>query len=85
MSIFNPEYVFTCEKCGASWYLTKKEIKECRTNRRMYFSMKSSRIGSLNTKKIHNLTSKMGIIQNQKDLDKKCPNCGSHHITKEKA
>lgn len=37
MSIFNPEYVFTCEKCGASWYLTKKEIKECRTNRRMYF------------------------------------------------
>lgn len=85
MSLFNPEYEFTCQRCGHVWYMTSREIREAHRAAQNIFSLKSRRFGSLSTKKVNNLTSQIALLESTARNDKRCPCCGSRKISKVKA
>ena len=85
MSFFNPEYKFTCERCGHTWYMTSKDIREAHRAAQNIMSMKAQRFSSISLKKINNLTSQISLLEHTANSDKRCPACGSSKISKEKA
>lgn len=84
MSFFNPEYQFTCQRCGCEWYMTKREIKEAHIAARNARSLKIKRTGFHTTKTYNNLTSQIAVLERTAHNDKKCPACGSTQISKTK-
>lgn len=85
MSFLNPEYKFTCERCGDVWYMTRREISEAHRAKENLFAMRTKRFTTLSTKKTNNLTSQIALLERTAFDDKKCPACGSKKILREKA
>lgn len=85
MSFLNPEYKFTCERCGHEWYMTRREISEAHRAKENAAAMRIQRFTTLSTKKTNNLTSQIALLERTAFDDKKCPACGSKKISKEKA
>lgn len=84
MSLFNPEYKFTCTTCQHVWYMTKKEIAEAHKNAQAVKQLEWKRRSAVLNSTVRKRTAQIAALQSMGNSDKKCPCCGAHHITKEK-
>lgn len=84
MSIFNPEFEFTCNRCHNKWYMTKKDINESHKAAQAAKQLRMKRAGSIRTKTISGLTQQISVLEHTATSDKRCPCCGSSSITKVK-
>lgn len=81
---YNPEstpkeYEFTCQRCGAKWYMTPAEIKESKKLEKDIWRLKTRRIGTM--MRTHDaFTEKIAFVERLKKSTKKCPQCGSCEI-----
>lgn len=84
MSLFNPEYMFTCTKCHNVWYMTKKEIKEAKKATGSIAELNRKRMYTVRSKSRQAIATNISLLQASAAADRKCPCCGSHSYTKEK-
>lgn len=78
------EYEFTCNRCGHTWYMTGSEIRSAKAANRSVRVMKIKRFGTVNPRKLTNLSTQIAITEPAANYDK-CPACGSHSVTRSTA
>lgn len=79
------EYEFKCKKCGSTWYVTDKDIRESREQEANIQRAKLQNNSIIRGKKYTARSAEIARMQNtQRDHDPyKCPNCGSRDIEKD--
>lgn len=78
---FPKEYEFTCQRCGAKWYMTPAEVKESKKLEKDIQLLKARRIGAITASTHNAFTEKIAFVEHMKKSTKKCPQCGSCEIT----
>lgn len=84
MSIFNPEFKFTCEKCGNVWYMSAKDIKESKKNASMVRQLELKQKGAIFAGTKRKIEAQKSLLESKTASSEKCPSCGSRSIKKEK-
>lgn len=84
MSLFNPEYKFVCKKCGNTWYLSAKDIKEGKKNAAMVKQLNAKQMGAIFAGSKRKIEAQKAMLQSNSVSYDKCPVCGSHSIEKKK-
>jgi len=89
--MFNPEYKFTCKRCGRTWFVSSKEIREQKRLKREINLMKTTanvtkltRLG-IPTKKVQRQNAILSAMKLAYSDLKRCPDCHSRKVIKSKA
>lgn len=78
----NTEYELLCEACNHTWYVTKRDIRQAKRNRRHARSLKIQSY-SLHTLKTYNrINSQLAMIEAAGTDPLRCPACMSRRVFK---
>lgn len=84
MSLLNPEYKFTCKKCGNTWYMTAKDIREEKKGEKEIMLLNTKKGISILPGTVRRIEEEKALLKNKGFSHKRCPACGSQSIQKGK-
>jgi hypothetical protein len=89
--MFNKEYKFTCERCGRTWFVSSKELREQKRLKKEINLMNATanmtklrRLG-IPTKKVQRQNAVLSAMKLAYSDLTRCPDCHSRKVIKSKA